>query len=71
MNIDLRKDFDEMTELPLGQLYRKGSVVQAWWHHDILGRPFENDSGRETWTLPNNPWGVEQAKLNFQELQKD
>jgi len=58
--IDLRNYYDEKAVLHDGTIYRNGLVVQVWWKHDALGRPFDNGveasktlmgNGRETWTF--------------------
>lgn len=59
---DLRSDYDQMSTIKDGVVYRKGNVVQVWWERDNLGRPFDNSpqalqtlfgNGRETWTFPD------------------
>jgi hypothetical protein len=67
---DIRPNADETAAVKDGMLYRKGGTVQVWWSRDAAGRPFCGDEGRETWTLDNSEWGIEQAKRNFAEMKE-
>jgi hypothetical protein len=60
--VDLRSDFDEVAEAQAdeeerGTIYRKGNIVQVWWTHDVLGRPFDRPTP-ETWTLPDEDQAI-------------
>jgi hypothetical protein len=59
--VDLRQDFDEMAKVEGGTLYRKGSIIQAWWTHDGRGQPFDQPAP-ETWEMPDE----QQAIASFQ-----
>jgi hypothetical protein len=68
---DIRPNADESCKVKDGTIYRKGATVQVWWTQDALGRPFEGDAGRETWTLEDSPWGVTEAKRNYEAMKQE
>jgi hypothetical protein len=62
---DLRSDFDAAAMVDRGVIYRKGCVIQAYWHADAEGAPYIPPVC-ETWTAPS----VEQARANYDDMRE-
>ena len=63
---DLRNYYDEKVEIKDGVMYRKKNVLQIWWTHNTLGKPFDIPvNGRETWTMPTESDAIESFVNNW------
>lgn len=58
MQIDLRKNYDEVVDVEFGRLYRKSNVIQVWWERNPIGKKFDIPV-QETWTAPDEKQAIE------------